>query len=149
MSSSSIYKQQFSELSSQEVRVIREGVNFSDHVQEIESDEIDGLIEGVDFSGSVRDGETSSVSSYCDDFYNKTEQFSKLDSYYSTYQTREIPNSLHLWNKVSPLVWATILQDDKRSLVTTLNAKCIPQKSLKPLSMILSSQIIETGFTRK
>lgn len=74
MSSSSIYKQQFSELSSQEVRDIREGVNFSDPVQEVESVEIDKLIEGVDFSVSVRDGETSSVSGYCDDFSNKTEQ---------------------------------------------------------------------------
>lgn len=47
MSSSSNYKQLFSGLSSQEVRDLWEGVNFSNPIQEGESVEIDGLIEGL------------------------------------------------------------------------------------------------------
>lgn len=47
MYSSSNFKQLFSGLSSQELRDLWEGVNFSNPVQEGESVEIDGLIEGL------------------------------------------------------------------------------------------------------
>lgn len=83
--SSNNYKNPFTGLSSQEVRDLWEGVDFSVPVREGESVEVDRLVEGVDFSNPVRAGETSSSisSDDDDDFSNTTEQFSKLCSYYS------------------------------------------------------------------